>query len=217
MYLVEYNNSEVKGVVNNIPKVGKDKFKSLLKPGDIILSKPKSTSLYKKIKTVLLIKAQHGIITSSKLYIGNNQLIGYDLGSKNSRGKVGLYNFDSFYNTHDKIILIRPNDFDNKKRRKIIRFMIRKKGVSYDSSSLFKTAWNRWIIKTFSNKDIVESLDDDILENLKAKFFCSNLISIGLKYAGWDKGWNVEIAEVWPIDILMNENMKKLAIIDKGV
>lgn len=216
--LTYFTTPKAREIIRQTPKTTKKDFIARSQPGDIIVafSSKKQFALAKKAKIVgKLMATFQGIpYTTSKLVMNNNYVGGYGLRviPNPNLNKVEKIKIEDAFKGRTEALLIRLN-VTNAQKQRAISFLEQKMGLDYASSDLLKTAWLRLVRKTgiLKGKDI----DPKIVGLLQKPLFCSNLISIAYKTAGYQKLFNKALTwETWPRDFILDENTEKICKVD---
>lgn len=200
--------------IMRLPVMTKDEFLEKIEPGDIILVQPKNyIDILKTTRKYLMQLAQRSLATSSKVYYGDKKVIGYDVVAGSVKNAVGVNSFDAFFDMYYRLIMVKPKHFEEAQRKKFLAFLKRRVGLDYNTDQLLDSLWNRTLGKAGGDKDMKE----EDLKDLKKSFFCSNLISVGLYYAGWRGDFNgASLVDVWPVDFLLSEDFEKVGQLKNG-
>ncbi len=216
--LTYFTTPKVKKIIKKTPRVTKKEFIKRSKPGDIIVafSTKKQFEQTSKAKFLATLMASfQGIpYTTSKLILNNGVVGGYGLKviKSSTENKVDTITLEELFKGRVEALLIRPIVSEIQKQ-KAISFVLRKKGLSYSNSDLLKTAWKRLLHKSriLKGKDI----SDELVKIIQKPLFCSNLISLAYKVAGFKERFNNSLTwETWPRDFILDKNTEKICKVD---
>jgi len=217
--LTFFTTPKVKKIIKNTPTVTKKEFINRMKPGDIIVAFSSKKQFKKTSSTKLIAKLMatfQGIpYTTSKLVLNNNLVGGYGLKVVNSasENKVDTVTIHELFKGRVEAILIRPIKATEDQKQKSISFILQKKGLSYSSSDLLKTAWKRLIRKSRILKG--RNISQEIIKTIQKPLFCSNIISLAFRSAGYKDKFNNSLTwETWPRDFILDKNTEKICKVD---
>ena len=217
--LTYFTTPKARKIIKSTRKVTKKEFIARIQPGDIIVSFSNKKQFQKtskaKIIATLMATFQGIPYTTSKLVLNNNLVGGYGLRviKTSAENKVETMPVVEMFKGRVEAILIRPINATESQKRNAISFLNKKKGLSYSGSDLFKTAWKRLVHKTriLKGKDLNKS-DVDIIQK---PLFCSNLISLAYRAAGYKGKFNNSLTwETWPRDFILDKNTEKICKVD---
>ena len=208
--LYEYSMDETLAKYREVPNLSKHDFISKLIPGDIILGKtaetdPGITGLG-DFKSMMLREFQKSPVNSSKMYVGNGNIVGFGVipGASGSEGvrqiKISLY-----MDAQRRVVCVRPKNYTKDQRMRAVAYTKRRMGLGYDNSMILKSAWHR-----FTKKHINMDIDPDspILYDIKTPLICSAMIAFAIIYSGNKTRFGPNPFEVWPVDILMSPDVE---------
>jgi len=216
-----YVSPSVQNILKKTPKVTKKEFISRMQPSDIIVSFTAKKEIKDKKSMKILAKVvasfQGSPYTSSKVVLDNNMVGGYGVVSREALDSsvVGKISISEYVKERGEMCLIRIPELTKKQQIKVVSYVKSMMGVSYNSSSFFKSVWNRLfnrkILPFFKN----EKIDPKELEIIKEPLICSSLVSLSYLIAGYKKDFNKKrLYDVWPKDFLLDNDTEKICRIE---
>jgi hypothetical protein len=177
-------------------------FHNLLEDGDLIFSiKDNNLLEYEDINF------KQNLFNNVRIVLNKDYLIGY--------GKTPCFNIECIhqvpikeYLTNKKeIILIKPTFVNESKKNKMVKYINTKCGNDFKEIKILNDIWNN-----INNKILFENENDKI--DLKEMIFNTTLYSMALTYSGIKENIFVDSENVWPVDILLNNNFDVFCKLD---
>jgi hypothetical protein len=209
----------IKKHLRNTPVVSKKEFLEATQPGDIMVTfTPKrkiSKSSFTKLKASMMTLFQASPYTSSKLVYDKRTIAGYDAdptAGVNYLQKGSLQNFVNRW--IQEAMLLRPVGTTPTQVRSVQQYFKKRIGLPYNTDQVMKSAWNRFYKKLlpFLRKDT--KITKKELGQAVEPLFCSNIIAISYRAAGYRKPFGKVIFDTWPRDFILSKNTEKICRIE---
>jgi len=209
----------IKKHLRNTPVVTKKDFLEATEPGDIMVTfTPKrkiSKSAFTKLKASMMTLFQASPYTSSKLVYDKRTIAGYDAdptAGVNYLQKGILKNFVNRW--IQEAMLLRPVGRTPEQVRSVQQYFKKRIGLPYNSEQVMKSAWNRFYKKLlpFLRKD--SKITKKELGQAVEPLFCSNIIAVSYRAAGYRKPFGKVIFDTWPRDFILSKNTEKICRIE---
>lgn len=209
----------VKKFLNATPIVSKKVLLDTAEPGDILVTFTPKRKIIKStltnIKAKLMALAQGSPFTSSKLVFNNNTIAGYDAAPRTGINVLEASNIQNFINRWiQEAMLIRPIGSTETHVKGVQGYFRRRFGIAYNKDQVMKSSWKRLYKKLlpFLRKDT--ELTPKQLGEIKEPLFCSNIIAIAYRSAGYRKPFSKVLYDTWPRDFIVSPNTEKICRIE---
>jgi len=216
-----YTSPSVKKIIKQTPLVTKNEFVNKMIPGDIVVAFSAKKQFIKtkhaKFMAKLMATAQGTPYTSSKMVIDKNHVAGYGIQiiDKPEENKITVKSLKQFVSARPEMMLLRIPELTDAHIKKSISFIRKRIGLSYNSSALFKTAWNRLVGRKLIPLMKDKPLKPDEVNAIQEPLFCSNLITLALISAGFTKRFNNKNTwDTWPRDFIISDLTRKICRVD---
>ena len=209
----------IKKHLRNTPIVSKKEFLEATQPGDIMVTfTPKrkiNKSAFTKLKASMMTLFQASPYTSSKLVYDKRTIAGYDADPTagiNSLQKGSLQNFVNRW--IQEAMLLRPIGSTPQQVKAVQQYFKKRMGLPYNTDQVMKSAWKRFYKKLlpFLRKDT--KITKKELGLAVEPLFCSNIIAISYRAAGYRKSFGKVIYDTWPRDFILSKNTEKICRIE---
>jgi len=209
----------IKKHLRNTPVVTKKDFLEATEPGDIMVTfTPKrkiSKSAFTKLKASMMTLFQASPYTSSKLVYDKRTIAGYDADPTAGVNYLQKGNLKNFVNRWiQEAMLLRPVGRTPEQVRSVQQYFKKRIGLPYNSEQVMKSAWNRFYKKLlpFLRKD--SKITKKELGQAVEPLFCSNIIAVSYRAAGYRKPFGKVIFDTWPRDFILSKNTEKICRIE---
>ena len=216
-----FTSPSVKRVVKDVPMVTKKEFMNKFEPADIVLAFSAKKQLLKvpnaKFVAKLMATAQGSPYTSSKFVVDRNNVAGYGIQiiDKPEDNRITVMPKNKFVAARPEMMLVRIPELTPAQKRKAISFVLARVGLAYSGSDLFKTAWNRLVKRKLRPFLTNKPLNPEDISMLQEPLFCSNMITLALRSAGFTKKFNKkEHWDTWPRDFILADFTEKVCRVD---
>ena len=207
---------KIRRALKDTPVVTKKEFLDEVRPCDILVTfTPKKTlqSTFVQVKAKFMSMFQASPFTSSKLALNRNIIAGYGV-DPTTDNYLQTYSLHNFINRWiQEAMLIRVPDVTADQKKKIQQYLRSRMGLTYNSDQVLKSAWKRFykkILPAFRGKDP----DPKLLRQLRDPLFCSNIIAVAYKAAGYRKSFGKSIYDIWPRDFITAPFTEKVCRIE---
>lgn len=209
----------IKKYLRSTPKVTKKEFLNTVKPGDIMVTfTPKrkiQKSGFTKFKAKMMTLFQASPYTSSKFVYDRKTIAGYDADPTAGVNYLQKGSLSNFVNRWiQEAMLLRPIGTTPEQIRAAQQYFKRRIGLPYNHDQVMKSAWKRFYKKLlpFLRKDY--SPPPKKLGEMVEPLFCSNIIAVAYKSAGYQKRFGKVILDTWPRDFILSPNTEKICRIE---
>jgi len=207
---------KIRKVLKETPLVTKKEFLDQIQPCDILVTfTPKKTlqSSFVQIKARFMSMFQGSPYTSSKLALNNKIIAGYDVDPTvgNYLQTYSLHNFINRWIQEAMLIRV-PNTTDSQKA-KIKSYFQKRMGLDYNTDQVMKSVWKRFyrkILPFFKDR----TPDPKLLAQIREPLFCSNIIAVAYKAAGYKRPFGKNIYDIWPRDFITAPFTEKICRIE---
>lgn len=211
---------KIKSILEKVPIVKKQEFLEKSQPGDIIASFTEKRLLNKylavKISANVMAATQGSPYTTSKIVLDNEMIAGYGVTPRDTMGgaKIGQMLISKYIRWRKESCLIRVNTPKTTKE-KAVKFVKNRMGLSYNTSGIYKSIWNRLtarkLLPFFKNK----TLEPEEIRAIQAPLFCSTIVSVAYLASGFKEKFNNKHPyDVWPRDFILSANTEKICRIE---
>jgi len=207
---------KIRSALKGTPIVTKKEFLEQIRPCDILVTfTPKKSlqSTFIQVKAKFMTLFQASPFTSSKLALNRKVIAGYDV-DPTADNYLQTYSLHNFINRWiQEAMLIRVPDLTPGQKKKIQNYLRSRMGLSYNSDQVLKSAWKRFykkILPIFKDKDPSPTL----LTQLREPLFCSNIIAVAYKAAGYKRPFGKNIYDIWPRDFITAPFTEKVCRIE---
>jgi len=216
-----FTSPAVKRIMKQVPLVTKKEFTNAMEPGDIVIAfsakKQFVRTKHAKFMAKLMATAQGTPYTSSKLVVDKGHVAGYGIQiiDRPEENKITIMPKNKFVAARPEMMLIRIPELTDAQKKKTISFVRKRIGLSYNSSDLFKTAWNRLVGRKLLPFLKDKPMNPEEVNMIQEPLFCSNMITLALISAGFTKKFNGKNPwDTWPRDFILADFTDKLYRID---
>lgn len=209
----------VKRYLKETPKVSKRELLDTVEPGDILVTfTPKRKilkSTFTNFKAKLMTLFQASPYTSSKLVYTKKIIAGYDAAPITGLNILQSSNIDNFVNRWiQEAMLIRPIGKTDAQVKGVQSYFKRRFGLAYNKDQVMRSAWKRFYKKIFPFLRKETKLTPKQLGELTEPLFCSNIIAVAYRAAGYRKPFGKVIYDTWPRDFIVSPNTEKICRIE---
>lgn len=211
---------KIKSILKKIPLVKKSEFLEKAQVGDIVISFTEKRLLTKylavKISANIMAATQGSPYTSSKIVLDNKIIAGYGVTPRDTLGgaKLGQMLFKKYIRWRTESCLIRVKTSDTI-RKKAAKFVKDRMGLTYDTSAIYKSIWNRLTKRKLFSFFKSKSLEPEEVKAIQTPLFCSTIISVAYLAGGFTEKFNNKHPyDVWPRDFMLSTNTKKICRIE---
>lgn len=209
----------IKKHLRNTPIVSKKEFLEATQPGDIMVTfTPKrkiKKSAFTKLKASMMTLFQASPYTSSKLVYDKRTIAGYDADPTAGVNYLQKGNLQNFVNRWiQEAMLLRPIGSTPAQVTSVQQYFKKRIGLPYNTDQVMKSAWKRFYKKLlpFLRKDT--KITKKELGLAVEPLFCSNIIAISYRAAGYRKSFGKVIFDTWPRDFILSKNTEKICRIE---
>lgn len=209
----------VKKHLTNTPKVTKKEFLQAVEPGDIMVTfTPKrkiQKSGFTQFKAKMMTLFQASPYTSSKLVYDKKTIAGYDADPTQGRNFLQKGNLENFINRWiQEAMLLRPIGRTPEQVRAVQSYFDKRVGLPYNKDQVMKSAWKRFYKKVLPFLRTDDSPPPKKLQEIVEPLFCSNIIAVAYKSAGYRKRFGKVILDTWPRDFIISPYTEKICRIE---
>jgi hypothetical protein len=209
----------VKKQLKATPIVSKKELLDTAESGDILITfTPKrkiSKSTFTNIKAKLMTLAQGSPFTSSKLVFNDNTIAGYDAAPRTGVNVLQHSNIDNFVNRWiQEAMLIRPIGRTEAHVKGVQSYFRKRFGLDYNKDQVMKSSWKRLFKKLLPFLRKETELTPKQLGEIREPLFCSNIIAVAYKAAGYRKPLSKVLYDTWPRDFIISPNTEKICRIE---
>jgi hypothetical protein len=209
----------VKRYLRETPKVSKKEFLEATQPGDIMVTfTPKRAikkSLYTSFKAKMMTLFQASPYTSSKLVYDKNSVAGYDADPTVGKNYLQKGNLQNFVNRWiQEAMLIRPVGTTPEQIRKVQAYFKKRFGLPYNSDQVMLSAWKRFYKKVLPFLRQDDSPPPEKLQEMVEPLFCSNIIAVAYRAAGYNNKFGKVLFDTWPRDFILSPHTQKICRIE---
>ena len=209
----------IKKHLQTTPKVTKKEFLEAAQPGDIMVTfTPKraiSKSSFTKFKATMMTLFQTSPYTSSKLVYDKKFVAGYDADPTEGRNFLQKGNLENFVNRWiQEAMLLRPVGATPEQIKGVQQYFKKRIGLPYNSDQVMKSVWKRFYKKMLPFLRKEQKISGKELGQIVEPLFCSNIIAVAYKSAGYRRKFGKVILDTWPRDFILSPNTEKICRIE---
>ena len=208
------SDEKVAELTRETPQVTTAQFKSMIKPGDVVITYiKKSIASFKKKMSVTLTQLAQGSSFSSSKIVGKDakEIIGYDA-RPNGGVVLNTCPIDLFLRTHEIVLVFRCPKVDQAKAAKIVKYHYDKMGekTPYAYGKVFLSFFEHLFADEEPDSANKDKHEDDKRRELT--LFCGSVIHFDYKAAGVNLRYSTNISGdyVWPKDLMFSPDLKCL-------
>jgi hypothetical protein len=209
-------NDSLMGVVDQTVAVGPKELISLLKPGDVLLTRmmdSRANTVRKKIFRATMSAVQRSIYTSSKLVADVDTLMGYGISA--AKPNFTKYSSKVYIPRLQKGMLIRHKDMTPELAAAIKQEAIRFVGLPYNLKEMLTSALRRFKESLVKNPNTPNGVTEDPSTIDLAPLICSSVIGAIFARVGLPVAVNRSWKEMWPGDFVLGQLFHSVAKIDR--
>ena len=201
------------------PKVTKKEFLQAVEPGDIIATFTPKRAIQKsgftKFKAQMMTLFQASPYTSAKLVYDKKTIAGYDADPTQGRNFLQKGNLENFVNRWiQEAMLLRPIGRTPEQVKAVQKYFDKRFGLPYNNDQVMLSAWKRFYKKVLPFLRTDDSPPPKKLQEIVEPLFCSNIIAVAYKSAGYRKRFGKVLLDTWPRDFIISPNTEKICRIE---
>jgi len=208
--------------LSNAKPIDRNELMEMIEPGDVVITRNNPAKVpgmgniervYAKMFGNLLSKAMGVPFTSCKVCISKQLVAGFGANGKSST--LDVVQWKDFLNYQMNVLVCKYPGITDAQRKKIVQYVLSKKGIDFDNNKLLSTWWDRLVHgeKLLQNRELNQELTTEKAKAWKEALFCSSLAAMAYKSAGINADFTRNPLEVWPKDFVASKDMEQVAIL----
>ena len=210
--------------LDSIPKVALHELWEKPKKGDCMTAflKRRVFPTFKRfVASRTLGIAQGTKFNSLKFFKSPKSIIGYGVDTTKYGFTHPIYNTEASFRNYVRnaggVIILRPKGFTEMQADKVIEFIERNKNTAYNYKDCSESAMKRLkdnLKRIFHINDskLQYNVSKRFLEKYKKPMFCSSIIALAYKYAGFNCGLAYGDKVAWPVDFVNSDKFEKVCM-----